>query len=109
MSKRIILQEDSSACSAGEAHAHPDHSAQLKALARVVGQIEGVRRMIVERRYCPDILTQISAARAALKSVEAKVFEAHVRACVHDVVHAGTEAERAEKIEEIARLYKDRN
>lgn len=108
MSKRIILHEGTSACSTSEAHAHPDHTAQLKALARVAGQIEGVKRMIAERRYCPDILTQLAAARAALKSVETKVFEAHVRSCVHDVVHAGTEAERSEKIEEIAKLYKDR-
>jgi DNA-binding FrmR family transcriptional regulator len=108
MTKRIILHEGAAACLSGDAHAHPDHSAQLKALARVGGQIEGVKRMIVERRYCPDILTQIAAARAALKSVEAKIFEAHVRACVHDVVHAGTDAERTEKIEEIAKLYKER-
>jgi DNA-binding FrmR family transcriptional regulator len=108
MSKRIVLHPDTAACSPSDTHAHPDHSAQLKALSRIVGQIEGVKRMIVDRRYCPDILTQISAARAALKSVETKIFEAHVRACVSDVVHAGTDAERAEKIEEIARLYKDR-
>lgn len=109
MSKQIVLHENATACSASDTHAHPDHTAQLKALARIAGQIEGVKRMIAERRYCPDILTQISAARAALKSVEAKVFEGHVRACVHDVVHAGTEAERAEKIAEIAKLYKDRS
>lgn len=108
MTKRIVLNEGAAACFPGDSHAHPDHSAQIKSLSRIVGQIEGVKRMITDRRYCPEILTQISAARAALKSVEAKVFEAHVRACVHDVVHAGDEAERLAMIEEIARLYKDR-
>lgn len=64
------------------APAHPDHSAQLARLKRIKGQIEGIQRMIEDRRYCPEILVQTSAARAALRSLEVTILREHVGHCV---------------------------
>ncbi len=61
---------------------HPDHSEQLVRLKRIRGQVEGIERMVVEHRYCPDIMIQIRSASAALKSVESLMFERHLRHCV---------------------------
>src|SRR2546423_736353 len=69
----------------------------LKRLARVEGQIRGVSRMVEEDRYCIDVLTQISAAQAALDKVALGLLDDHARHCV---IEAGG-AERGEKTEEL--------
>jgi DNA-binding FrmR family transcriptional regulator len=54
----------------------------LKRLARVEGQVRGVARMVEEGRYCIDVVTQISAARAALEQVSLAVLDDHARHCL---------------------------
>lgn len=85
---------------------YPDHSAELSKLNRVSGQIEGVKKMIAENRYCPDILMQLRAARAALRTIEANILEAHLHGCVTEAIKGGTEAEKTEKLTEIKELFK---
>lgn len=89
----------------GHQMAH-DHSAELKRLNRVKGQIEGVERMIVERRYCPEIVQQIKAARSALKSLEASIIEGHMRHCVKQAIASRDAFVVQQKIEEIILLVK---
>ena len=81
----------------------PSHEDQLKRLSKVQGQIRGIAKMIEDRRYCADILTQLKAAQAALKKVELGVLENHLRHCVNDAAKMGGE-EFDQKIEEIMRL-----
>jgi CsoR family transcriptional regulator, copper-sensing transcriptional repressor len=69
----------------------------LKRLRRVEGQVRGVERMVEEDRYCIDILTQISAAQAALDKVALGLLDDHARHCV---MGAGDD-ERAEKTDEL--------
>lgn len=83
---------------------HPDHSEQLKRLARVRGQLDGVGRMIEERRYCIDILTQLRAARAALRAIEDGVLKTHARHCVQHSVHAGDPAAAERYIDELVEV-----
>ena len=45
----------------------------LKRLTKIEGQVRGIARMVDEKRYCIDIITQISAVRAALRKVEEAV------------------------------------
>ena len=54
----------------------------LKRLARVEGQVRGVRRMVDEDRYCIDVLTQIEAAQAALNKIALGLVDDHVRHCM---------------------------
>ena len=58
--------------------------ALLKRLKRIEGQVRGLQNMIEEERYCIDILTQVSATRAALDGVALGVMEDHVRHCVRE-------------------------
>ena len=51
-------------------------------LARVEGQVSGVRGMVREDRYCLDILTQISAARSALDQLGAELVASHLKSCI---------------------------
>lgn len=51
-------------------------------LARLEGQVAGLRRMVRDDRYCIEILTQLSAVRAALDQVGAEMVASHMRTCI---------------------------
>ena len=51
-------------------------------LARIEGQVRGLRRMLEEEAYCVDILTQLAAARSALDQVGAELAAGHVQHCI---------------------------
>ena len=85
---------------------NPDYSSQLPKLNRISGQVEGIKRMIEEGRYCPDILTQMRAARAALHAVEGAILEAHLGACVSDALAGGSKEERQKKIDELKKIFR---
>lgn len=87
-------------------HNHPDHQGELPRLNRIAGQIDGIKRMIGEDRHCTEILAQIRAARAALKTVEANVLEAHLQSCVRDAMTGGDRGEIDAKIEELKDIFK---
>lgn len=51
-------------------------------LARIEGQVCGVRRMVEEDRYCADLLLQLSAIERAVRSLATEILEKHLRTCV---------------------------
>jgi CsoR family transcriptional regulator, copper-sensing transcriptional repressor len=73
----------------------------LKRLGRIEGQVRGLARMVEEDRYCIDIVTQISAVRAALRRVEEEVLRDHVAHCVEDAIVSGNRAEQRRKVAEL--------
>lgn len=85
---------------------HPDYSAELPRLNRIAGQVEGVKRMIGEGRYCPDILAQLRAIRAASHAIEANILEAHINACITTALTSGSAKDRDKKIAELKALYR---
>lgn len=84
---------------------HPSHTDQMGKLNRASGQIDAVKRMIEDGRYCVDILTQIKAARSALKSIEISILQKHMESCLGDAAHKDEDAMQ-EKINEIVTLLK---
>src|SRR4051794_2750681 len=70
----------------------------LGRLRRIEGQIRGIEGMVHQDRYCIDILTQISAAQAALDRVALGLLDDHAHVCV---TGASTAAERDEKTDEL--------
>jgi CsoR family transcriptional regulator, copper-sensing transcriptional repressor len=73
----------------------------MKRLGRVEGQVRGVARMVEDDRYCIDVITQISAIRAALKRVEEEVLKDHVAHCVEHAIVSGKKDEQRKKIAEL--------
>ena len=61
----------------------------LRRLNKIAGQIEGVKTMVSDARYCVEVLTQIAAARAALSSVGQYVLEDHMKTCVTSAIKQG--------------------
>jgi DNA-binding FrmR family transcriptional regulator len=76
-------------------------SSVQKRLGRIEGQVRGLSRMVDEDRYCIDIVTQISAVRAALRRVEEEVLRDHVAHCVEHAITSGNKADQREKIAEL--------
>jgi len=72
-----------------------------KRLSRIEGQVRGLARMVEEDRYCIDIVTQISAVRAALRRVEEEVLRDHVAHCVEHAISSGNKADQRQKISEL--------
>ncbi len=83
---------------------NPSHENNLIALRRIEGQVRGVQRMIEERKYCINILTQIHAIKGALSRVEEKILEKHFRNCVTDAVKGASAKEKQQKMDEILKL-----
>lgn len=63
--------------------------ALINRLSRVEGQIRGIKGMIEKDVYCDDVLHQISAAQAALKSVSKLVLHSHMKSCVIERIQSG--------------------
>jgi CsoR family transcriptional regulator, copper-sensing transcriptional repressor len=72
-----------------------------KRLGRIEGQVRGLSKMVDEDRYCIDIVTQISAVRAALRRVEEEVLRDHVAHCVEHAITSGNKTDQREKITEL--------
>lgn len=72
-----------------------------KRLSRIEGQVRGLSRMVEEDRYCIDIVTQISAVRAALRRVEEEVLKDHVAHCVEHAITSGNNTDQRRKISEL--------
>jgi DNA-binding FrmR family transcriptional regulator len=72
-----------------------------KRLGRIEGQVRGLSKMVDQDRYCIDIVTQISAVRAALRRVEEEVLRDHVAHCVEHAIASGDKADQREKITEL--------
>ena len=85
---------------------YPSHDGQVGRLNRAIGQLEGAKRMIDERRYCPEIIAVLRGARAAIKAVEANILETYLGSCVTDSFSRGSPADRAEKLAELKDLFK---
>ena len=76
-------------------------SSVLKRLGRIEGQVRGLSRMVEDDRYCIDVITQIAAVRAALRSVEEEVLKDHVAHCVEHAIASGNKADQRAKVAEL--------
>ncbi len=82
------------------------HLEEIARLRRIEGQVRGIVRMIEERRYCVDILTQLASVKGALRRVEERILERHLRSCVQDSFDTGKAKDRREKIDEIIEVLR---
>ena len=78
----------------------------MDALKRIEGQIRGIQRMIEDRRYCIEILTQLSSVRGAMDRVQDDILEGHLSGCVTEALHTASKDEKKRKVNEVVRLLK---
>jgi len=93
-------------CGSRRLDSNPDHTKEIHRLNRIAGQVDGIKRMITEREYCPKIINQIQAVRAALKSLETVVLEKHLASCVQDALSASNSKDVEKKMSELIQLFR---
>lgn len=104
--KRVDLQQESGLQADDQQNASPgcacryketERSTQLQAdvqkrLNRAIGQLNGVKNMIDDNRYCGDVLTQLAAAESAVHSAAELILRNHLETCVKDHIRRGDDA-----------------
>ena len=85
---------DTAACPRCGSLKHTPRSLELKAdvtrrINRAVGQLNGIRAMVEEDRYCGDVLTQLAAVESAVKAISREVMRDHLETCVVERIQAG--------------------
>ena len=97
----------------GYSHVMPgykSHKPQVQArLRRIEGQIRGVQKMVDEDRYCIDVLTQVSAVKAALDAVALVLLQDHTEHCVVEAIQAGDGSQKVRELNDaVERLVRGR-
>jgi CsoR family transcriptional regulator, copper-sensing transcriptional repressor len=108
MSKTPKNDSPKKASACGQDDHFPDHKSDLHRLKRINGQIEGISRMIIENRYCPDILVQTRAVMSASRSLEASLLERHLNHCVRSAFESENENESQAKVAELVDIFRSR-
>ena len=74
-----------------EKHHHTETKAVLNRMARLIGHLKSVKRMIEDGRDCSEILIQLSAVDSAIKAVSKIIIKDHMQHCIVDAVQSGDE------------------
>ena len=74
----------------------------IRRLKIIEGQVRGLQDMISKDEYCIDIITQTSAVKRALSSVEDVLMENHLGTCVIHQIQKGKEKKA---VNEILKVY----
>lgn len=78
----------------------------INRLNRISGQINGIKKMVEDSAYCPDILLQVAAANAALNSFSKELLAEHIRTCVADNIKNGNDDVIDELVVTLQKLMK---
>ena len=76
----------------------PKHNDLLPRLRRIEGQVRGISRMVEERRYCIDIIQQLTAARKAMDQVSMQIMKGHINTCVSESIRRQDGAKRIDEL-----------
>ncbi len=108
MSENTKKNAAEAACPGCHNKATPRTPAQMRSLRnrlnRIMGQLNGISRMLEENRYCGDILTQVAAAQSALQAFGNEVFKEHMETCVVEEIKKGNTAVVEEAVELMQKL-----
>lgn len=80
------------------------HDENLNRLARIEGQVRGLRKMVENGEYCIDIVTQLQAVQAALSAAGRRILEKHIRTCVVGAARGKSRKKTDAKIDELMKV-----
>ncbi len=94
-------------CSQRKKERTPEEYARLiNRLSRIEGQIRGIRGMVENGAYCPDILVQSAAVNAAVNAFNKELLASHIRTCVADDIRNGKDEVIDELVVTLQKLMK---
>ena len=100
------MQKSTCCCHKSKHRTEEETTALIKRLNRIEGQVRGIRQMVENERYCPDILIQSAAATAALHAFSKVLLSAHIRTCVADDIRNGKDETIDELLATLGQLMK---
>jgi len=93
-------------CNRKKERSEKEYKDLINRLSRIEGQIRGIKRMLDDDCYCPDIITQVAAANAALNSFNKVLLANHIKTCVADDIRAGKDETIDELLNTLQKLMK---
>ena len=84
MSNHDHTYEHSHAIAHSHGHVHENQKAVINRLARAIGHLDKVKRMVEEGRDCSEVLIQLAAVRSALDNTGKVILQDHIRHCIVD-------------------------
>jgi DNA-binding FrmR family transcriptional regulator len=78
----VVMVDGLSGCKKHRPRSEETKKDVTRRLNRAIGQLNGVKAMVEEDRYCGDVLTQLSAAQSAIKAVSRVILDEHIHTCV---------------------------
>lgn len=93
-------------CNRKKKRTEKEYKDLVNRLSRVEGQIRGIKRMLDEDCYCPDIMVQVAAANAALNSFNKVLLAEHIRTCVADDIKEGRDETIDELLDTLQKLMR---
>lgn len=111
MSEERIHDHDHAYCHShgiphSHGHVHENQKVVLNRLARAIGHLEKVKRMVEQGEDCSEVLVQLAAVRSALNSTGKVILQDHMRHCMVDAISAGDHAAVEELCDAIQKFVK---
>ena len=100
------MSEEKVCCHKTKDRSEKEYKDMLNRLSRIEGQIRGIKKMVENDAYCIDILTQVSAANAALNSFNKILLGNHIRTCVTNDIKDGKTETVDELVSTLQKLMK---
>lgn len=98
--------ENKECCKRTKVRSPEEYKRLMNRLNRIEGQIRGIKNMVENNAYCPDILIQSSAAQSALSAFSRELLASHIRTCVSEDIRAGKYETVDELTETLQKLIK---
>lgn len=99
-------QEKQCCCAKTKMRSEQEVKLLMNRLNRIEGQVRGIKKMVENSAYCPDILLQVSAITAALNAFNRELLSTHIRTCVAEGVKNGDDVKIDELVDTLQRLLK---
>lgn len=106
MKETVMEEKECCNCHKTKERSEKEYKDLLNRLNRIEGQIRGIKGMVEKDAYCPDILTQVAAANAALNSFNKVLLANHIKTCVTNDIREGKEETVDELVATLQKLMK---
>lgn len=80
----------------------------LDRMSYLIGHLQANRKMVLEDKYCIDIIRQNNAVTAALKKVNEMILSAHLQTCAQTAIRDGNPKKRAKIMKELMEIYESK-
>ncbi len=102
----LHMEERQECCHKTKERLEKEYKDLINRLSRIEGQVRGIKKMVENDAYCPDILIQVSAVNAALNSFNRVLLASHIRTCVTEDIRQGKDETVDELVATLQKLMR---